>query len=174
MTSLVWEEAPLACTHDRAAFDCGDDDRNTYLKRHARQNHAGGGAKCFVAVPRDTPTQLLGFSTLSPASIEFNRAPSVVTRGLGRYDAPVYRLSRLAVARDVQRRGLGGALLWPALHRCLMVAREAGGVARLIGAKSDQAAARNEGHGAVRLLDEPRSLVLPFATAVKVLAGTVQ
>ncbi|MSP02380.1 MAG: GNAT family N-acetyltransferase [Acetobacteraceae bacterium] len=169
MTPLVWEEAPLGRPHDRDAFDCEDDDLNTYLKRYARQNHASGGAKCFVAVPGDTPSRILGFYTLSPASIEFSRAPSVVTRGLGRYDLPVYRLGRLAVDRSAKGRGLGGRLLWRALERCLAVAAEAGGVALLIDAKNDRAAAWYESHGAVRLLDAPRSLVLPFSMAAKVL-----
>ena len=169
MTPFVWEEVPLGRNHDRAAFDCGDDDLNGYLKRYARQNHESGGGKCFVATPRDTPARVLGFYTLSPAAIEFSRTPAVVTRGLGRYDVPVYRLGRLAVDRGVQGHGLGGRLLWRAVERCLAVAREAGGVALLIDAKSDQAAAWYESHGAVRLLDAPRSLVLPFAMAVRVL-----
>jgi GNAT superfamily N-acetyltransferase len=169
MTKPVWEEAPLARNHDRAAFNCGDDDLNTYLKRYARQNHESGGAKCFVAVTRDTPARILGFYTLSPASIEFSRAPSVVTRGLGQYDVPVYRLGRLAVDSSVQGRGLGGALLWRALERCLAVVRDAGGVALLIDAKSDEAARWCESHGAVPLLDAPHSLVLPFSMATRLL-----
>jgi len=168
MTALAWEEASLARSRDRAVFDCGDDDLNAYLRRYTRQNHKSGGAKCFVAVPRETPSRILGFYTLSPASIEFNRAPSVVTRGLGRHEVPVYRLGRLAIDRTVQGRGLGGRLLWRAVERCLAVAREAGGVALLIDAKDDRAAVWYEGHGAVRLLDAPRSLVLPLATAVRV------
>ncbi|MGD0434235.1 MAG: GNAT family N-acetyltransferase [Acetobacteraceae bacterium] len=170
MTKLVWEEAPLGRNHDRAAFDCGDHDLNTYLKRYARQNHESGGAKCFVAAPRDLPSRILGFYTLSPASIEFSRAPSVLTRGLGRYDVPVYRLGRLAVDRGVHGRGLGGALLWRAIERCLAVAHQAGGVALLIDAKSDRAAAWYGSHGAVRLVDAQRSLVLPFAMARRALA----
>jgi GNAT superfamily N-acetyltransferase len=169
MTKLVWEEASLGRHHDRAAFDCGDDDLNTYLKRYARQNHESGGAKCLVAVPSDTPARILGFYTLSPASIEFDRAPSVVTRGLARYDVPVYRLGRLAVALDVQGRGLGGALLRQALRRCFAVAKEAGGVALIIDAKSDHAAKWYESHDAVRLLDTPLSLLLPFSVALKAL-----
>jgi GNAT superfamily N-acetyltransferase len=169
MTKLAWEEASLGRHHDRAAFDCGDDDLNIYLKRYARQNHESGGAKCFVAVPRDTPTRILGFYTLSPASIEFSRAPSIVTRGLGRYDVPVYRLGRLAVGLDTQGRGLGGALLRQALERCLAVAQQAGGVALLIDAKGDQAADWYESHGAVRLLDASLSLLLPFSVALKAL-----
>ncbi len=89
MTALIWEESPLGKAHDRNAFDCGEDNLNTYLKRYARQNHESGGAKCFVATPRETPARILGFYTLSPASIEFNRAPAVATRGLARYEVPV-------------------------------------------------------------------------------------
>ena len=80
MTALIWEEGPIGKNHDRTAFDCGEDSLNTYLKRYARQNHDSGGAKCFVATPRDAPARILGFYTLSPASIEFSRAPAVVTR----------------------------------------------------------------------------------------------
>ena len=120
MTALTWKESPLGKHHDRSAFDCGEDDLNIYLRRYARQNHESGGAKCFVATPRDTPACILGFYTLSPASFEFARAPSVVTRGLGRYDVPVYRLGRLAVDRSVQSRGLGGSLLLRAAERCMI------------------------------------------------------
>ncbi len=169
MTALTWEESPLGKHHDRNAFDCGEDDLNIYLKRYARQNHESGGAKCFVATPRETPARILGFYTLSPASFEFARAPSIVTRGLGRYDVPVYRLGRLAVDRSVQSRGLGGSLLLRAAERCMTVAQEVGGVALMIDAKNDHAAQWYESYGGVRLLDAPLSLVLPFAVAIKVL-----
>ena len=88
MTAIVWAEAPIAKRHDRAAFDCGDPDLNLYLQRFARQNHESGGAKCFVAVPSDAPARILGFYTLSPASIEYSARPlsrrkvSAVTRCL--------------------------------------------------------------------------------------------
>ncbi len=169
MNALVWEENPLGKNHDREAFDCGDGSLNTYLKRYARQNHERGGAKCFVAVPLERPAHILGFYTLSPASIEFASAPAIVARGLGRYEVPVYRLGRLAVDRSMQGRGLGGRLLLRAAERCILVAQQAGGVALLIDAKDDGAAQWYESHGAVRLNDAPLSLVLPFVVAAKAL-----
>ncbi len=169
MTALTWEEHALAKEHDRNAFDCGDNDLDTYLKRYARQNHESGGAKCFVATPCTSPTQILGFYTLSPASLEFTRVPSLVTRGLARYEVPVYRLGRLAVDRSVQGRGLGGQLLLRAAERCIAVATQAGGVGLLIDAKNDEVAKWYESYDAVRLLDAPRSLVLPFATVLDAL-----
>lgn len=172
MTALVWEESPLGRRHDRNAFDCGDNDLNIYLKRYARQNHESGGAKCFVATPRETPARILGFYTLSPASIEFAHAPAVVARGLGRYDVPVYRLGRLAVDRSLQGRGLGGRLLLRATKRCMLVAQQVGGVALLIDAKTDRAAQWYESYDAVRLVDKPLSLVLPFSVVLKALKQT--
>jgi GNAT superfamily N-acetyltransferase len=167
--TLTWKEAPLTKQHDRVAFDCGDADLNLYLQRYARQNHESGGAKCFVAAPVDGPTHVLGFYTLSPASIEYRRAPALAKRGLGRYDVPVFRLGHLAVDLGVQGRGLGGALLLRAAYRCIRVANEVGGVALLVDAKNERIAAWYASYGAVALLDAPLSLVLPLAVAADAL-----
>src|ERR1700691_1171082 len=169
MTALVWDEAPIAKRHDRAAFDCGDSDLNLYLQKFARQNHESGGAKCFVAAPADTSARVLGFYTLSPASIEYARTPSRAKKGLARYDVPVFRLGRLAVDRTVHGRGLGGALLLRAADRCIRVAEDVRGVALLIDAKNDRAARWYESYGALRMNDAPFSLVLPLATAADAL-----
>jgi GNAT superfamily N-acetyltransferase len=154
----------LGRSHDRKSFDCGEPALNEYLQKYARQNHESGGAKTFVAVETAAPTVILGYYTLSPASIDYARTPSVVRRGLGRYEIPVYRLARLAVATSVQGRGLGSGLLLAAGHRCLSVAAEVGGVALLIDAKSERAARWYEGFGAVRLDDSPLTLFLPLKT----------
>jgi GNAT superfamily N-acetyltransferase len=168
MTALLWEEAPLAKQHGRTAFDCGDADLNIYLQRCARQNHDSGGAKCFIAAPATAATRILGFYTLSPASLDYSRT-AVAKKGLGRYDVPVFRLGRLAVDNSVQGRGLGGALLMRAAKRCMIVAQEVGGVALLIDAKTDHAAKWYAGYGAAPLLDAPLSLVLPFAVVADAL-----
>ena len=136
-----------------------------YLRRYARQNHDSGGAKCFVVAPVLEPARVLGFYTLSPASVDFSRAPSAAKKGLARYDIPVFRLGRLAVSAAFQGRGLGGALLLRAASRCMRAASEVGGVALLIDAKNPRAALWYASYGAIALLDAPLSLVLPFAVA---------
>ncbi len=163
MTAIAWQEAAIAKEHDRGAFDCGDADLNIYLQRYARQNHETGGAKSFVAAPIDAPTRVLGFYTLSPASIEYARAPAIVKKRLARYEVPVFRLGRLAVDRTVQGRGLGTALLLLAGERCIRVAGEVGGVALLIDAKDDRVARWYAENGALALADAPLSLVLPLS-----------
>jgi GNAT superfamily N-acetyltransferase len=147
LTALIWEEAPIGKRHDRDAFDCGDPDLNLYLRRYARQNHESGGAKCFVAA----------------------RSPALARKGLGRHEVPVFRVGRLAVDRSAQGRGLGGALLLRAADRCIRVARDVGGVALLIDAKSDRAARWYASYGALSLEDAPLSLVLPLAVAADAL-----
>ena len=159
-----WREAAISKSHDRDAFDCGEAELNEFLRRHARQSSERDGAKTFVATPVGEARRVLGFYSLSPASIDYARTPALVKKGLARYDVPVFRLGRLAVDRTVQRQGLGGQLLLAAGRRCLLAAAEVGGVALLIDAKNERVAGWYEAYGALPLLDAPRSLLLPLAT----------
>ena len=162
--AVAWREEPLNRNHDRASFDCGVPALNEYLQRYARQNHDSGGAKTFVAVSPEDPATILGYYTISPGAIAFARSPTTLTKRLGRYEVPVFRLGRLAVSLAAQGRGLGGDLLLAAGARALAVAAEVGGVALAIDAKDERAAAWYERFGALRLLDDPLKLVLPLDT----------
>jgi GNAT superfamily N-acetyltransferase len=164
MTLPAWHEEPIEKRHDRAGFDCGDADLNDFLQRHARKSHQKGGAKTFLAIDDADNTTVLGFYSLSPASVAYERTPEVVKRGLARYEVPVFRLGRLAVDKSAQGQGLGGQLLLAAGRRCLYVSAEAGGVALLIDAKNERVAKWYGSYGAVALLDAPLSLLLPFKT----------
>ena len=163
MTLPDWHEEPIEKRHDRDAFDCGDEDLNRFLVRHARQSHEKGGAKTFLA-SEDGNSAILGFYSLSPASMAYERTPDVIKRGLARREVPVFRLGRLAVDVSLQGQGLGGQLLLAAGRRCLRVSAEAGGVALLIDAKNEGVAEWYAGYGAVPLQDTPLSLLLPFKT----------
>lgn len=160
----TWHEEPIEKRHDRASFDCGDADLNNFLQRHARKSHEKGGAKTFLAIDDTDDTKILGFYSLSPASIAYERTPEIVKRGLARHEVPVFRLGRLAVDKSAQGRGVGGQLLLAAGRRCLYVTAEAGGVALLIDAKNERVAKWYASYGAVPLMDAPLSLLLPFKT----------
>ena len=166
---LAWQEAPIGRHHDRKSFDCGVEDLNTYLRRYARQNHESGGAKTFVAATAAEPARILGFYTIGPGAIAFADVPESLTKKLGRYEVPVFRLGRLAVDRSVQGRGLGGDLLLAAGVRALAVASEVGGVALAIDAKDPNAVRWYERFGAVPLLDDPLKLILPLAVIAEAL-----
>jgi GNAT superfamily N-acetyltransferase len=163
-SALVWREEALTRHHDRSSFDCGVPALNEYLRRYSRQNHESGGAKTFVAVAPEAPATVLGYYSISPGAVAFAKMPATVTKKLGRYEVPVFRLGRLAVVLSLQRCGLGGDLLLAAGERALRVAQEVGGVALAIDAKDERAAAWYQRFGALRLLDDPLKLVLPLET----------
>jgi GNAT superfamily N-acetyltransferase len=159
-----WHEEPVSKKHDRESFDCGEAALNNFLRQHARKSHEAGGAKTFLAVEDKDSQTVLGFYSLSPASVEYARTPDVVKRGLGRYDVPGFRLARLAVAKVFQGQGLGGQLLLAAGRRCLKAAAEIGGVVLVIDAKNESVAKWYAGYGAMPLNDARLTLLLPLAT----------
>ena len=165
-----WREEPIGKGHDRARFDCGDDRLNDFVRRHARKSHELGGAKTFLAVDPSDGATVLGFYSLSPASVEYAKTPAIVKRGLGRYDVPGFRLARLGVDHRYQGLGLGGELLLAAGRRCLRAAAEVGGVVMVIDAKNARVASCYGSYGAEPLRDAPLTLVLPLATIAPALA----
>ncbi len=159
-----WHEEAIQKKHDRESFDCGESDLNDYLRRYARKSHELGGAKSFLAIDDANGQAVIGFYSLSPASIMYGRVPEAVKRGLARHDVPGFRLARLAVDRKFQGQGIGGQLLLAAGRRCLHAASEVGGVVMVIDAKNEKVAQWYASYGALPLLDTPLTLVLPLAT----------
>ena len=160
----AWHEEPIHKKHDREVFDCGDDALNEFLRRYARKSHERGGAKTFLAIEDAADKAILGFSSLSPASVEYTQTPEIVRRRLARHDVPGFRLARLAVDRRWQGQGIGGQLLLAAGRRCLLAAAEVGGVVLVIDAKNEKVAVWYASYGAVPLPDAPLTLLLPLAT----------
>ena len=168
MTVPPWHEEAVTRTHDRSAFDCGDAELNSFLRRYARQSHDHGAAKTFLAID-DATRAISGFYSVAPASLAYHRAPEMAQRGLARHGIPGFRLARLAVDRATQGQGLGGQLLLAAGRRCLAAAAAIGGTVLVIDAKTDRAAAWYVSYGAVQLVDAERTLVLPLKTIERLL-----
>lgn len=160
-----WREAPIGKDYDRDAFDCGNTPLNEYLRRYARKNHERGGAKTILALDKAN-NAILGYYSLSPASVEYARVPEIAKHNLGRYEVPGFRLARLAVAITMQNQGLGGQLLLSAARRCILASLEIGGTILLIDAKDERVTSWYASFGAIPMLDAPLSLVLPLATVL--------
>ena len=173
---VPWHEEPISRKHDREAFDCGEEALNEFLRRYARKSHELGGAKTFLAIGDADNRTILGYYSLSPASVEYARTPEMVRRRLAHHDVPGFRLACSAVDRKLQGRGMGGQLLLSAGRRCLLAAAEVGGVMLVIDAKNERVAEWYASYGAVPLLDAPLTLLLPLATLEAALkkAGTYQ
>ena len=167
MTLPDWHEEPVAKSHNRKGFDCGQADLNGFLVKYARQAHESGASKTYVAAGDAGNPAILGFYTLSPAQIDFNLAPEAARpAGGGRHPIGGFRLGRLAVAKTLQGQGLGGELLIAAARRCIQVSTQVGGSLLLIDAKDRRAADWYKSYGALEIPKAPLSLVLPYAVFI--------
>ena len=164
MTLPRWREEPIARSHDRKSFDCGDARMNDFLRRYARQSHEQNASKTFCAVDETVRNRILGFYTITPSAVARDQAPAAMVRGLAQHEVSGFRLARLAIHVAVAGQGLGGQLLAAAALRCLRIAAQSGGVLLIIDAKSERAARWYAGYGAAALSDKPLTLVLPLAT----------
>ena len=99
-----WHEDAIAKAHDRASFDCGDNDLNIFLRRYARQSHELGGAKTFLAVDDTDNKTILGFYSIAPGSMDHADTPELARRDLARRELPEGLRMRLWLeSREVVR-----------------------------------------------------------------------
>ena len=84
MTVPAWHEEPIQKRHNRELFDCGEAALNEFLLRYARKSHELGGAKTFLAIDDRDQETILGFYSLSAASVAYARTPEILRRGLAR------------------------------------------------------------------------------------------
>lgn len=160
---------PLGRQHDRAAFRCGVELLDRYLRQQARQDADRRVAAPFVAT-ESPETRVLGYYTLSASVLTLADIPDDLACKLPRYpQLPVTLLGRLAVDRSTRGQGLGEHLLLDALSRSLAHAGQIAAMAVVVDAK-DADAARFYGHyGFMSLQISPRRLFVPMTTVAKLL-----
>jgi GNAT superfamily N-acetyltransferase len=161
---------PLGKAHDRAAFSCGIEVLDNYLKKQASQDAAKRVAVCFVLTP-DGET-IAGFYTLSQYAVDLDRLPEALAKRLPRYpEVPATLLGRLAVCQRFKGRGLGEFLLLDALHRSLQQSRHAASAAVTVDAKDEAARRFYEHFGFLSLPGTLNRLFLPMKTIEKLFGG---
>jgi GNAT superfamily N-acetyltransferase len=129
----------LGPDHDRQAFDCGVASLNRYLLEQSSQDTKRGTARVFVAVATDHPRRILGFFTLSAATIMTTDLPSDFARRLPKYPVPAALVGRLAVDRSVAGRGLGSLLLADAVKKTRLAAETVAMMAMVVDPIDDAA-----------------------------------
>ncbi|SMB27038.1 GCN5-related N-acetyltransferase [Sterolibacterium denitrificans] len=144
-----------------ADFDCGEQALNEYLKRYASQDIKRGVARAFVASPAKQPQVVIGFYTLSAASIAAETLPEKWRKKLPRYPVPVALLGRLAVQRQFHGQGIGSILLADACKRVVAASKTLAVAAIVADAKSLQAAAFYQHLGFIELPGQPGRWMLP-------------
>lgn len=161
---------PLAIIHDRPSFASGSEPLDQYFREQVSQDVKRRIATCFVAVGVET-LQVAGYYTLTAASIALAALSPDIARKLPRYPVvPAALVGRLAVGRNFQGKGLGGALLTDALLRTART--ELGVFAMLVDAKDEAAQRFYEHHGFTLLVGEDRRLCLPITPGLRRFAGT--
>ena len=124
--------------HELDGFDCGKEDLNRFLKRHAWNSQQAHGAQTYVLTKN---LRVLGYYSLAAGSVAHDEATVRVKKGLPRSPIPVILLARLAVDLSIQGKGVGSALLKDALMRTAQAADTIGARALLVHAKDDEAKA---------------------------------
>jgi hypothetical protein len=133
---------------------------NRFIHRFARQGHELHTAKTYCAIDNSDPGHVLGFYTLTTASVSIQLIPPSLTKGLARHDVGGYKLARIATDIHVAGQGLGGQLLSAAALRCLRASYEVGGHVLYIDAKNDRAAQWYASYGAEPLENHPLMLII--------------
>ena len=164
------QTAPLSVTvldkavHDRAAFQCGVESLDQYLKRQAAQDQKRSIAQVYVLI-QEGNSQILGYYTLSSSGVDLTDLPDEQRQKLPGYPiVPVVLLGRLAVDESCKGQRLGEWLLMDCLQRVVNLSRDLGIYALMVDALDDGAARFYQRYGFLPLPDSPLRLMLPMAT----------
>jgi GNAT superfamily N-acetyltransferase len=162
--SLIATIEPLNQSHDRAAFSCGNDALDTYLKTRARQDQVRQVAQVYVAIT-PAPERIAAYYTISTYGIVVGELPENVARRLPKYPViPAALIGRLAVANDLQGQGFGKMLLIDAFRRSLAISKQLAVQSIVVHAKDENAAAYYRKFGFIPFPSAPLKLFIQMLT----------
>ena len=153
---------PLNRNHNRAAFNCGIESLDRYLKHQANQDIKRRISRVFVARDPQTKTQVLGYYTLSTLSIDLSHLPDKVAKKLPRHPLPAALIGRLAVDISTQGKGIGKMLLSNAIKRTLAVSDDIAIYAMVVDAINEEAESFYKRYGFTLLAHISNRLFLPL------------
>ena len=109
--------------HDRASFDCGQEELNTFLISSAARHKDAGISRTMVLPEANvlSPAGICAYYTLSHTEIKRDTLPTSLAKKLPRYPLPVILIAQLTVHRALQGRGLGKTTLICALEHVLEI-----------------------------------------------------
>ena len=153
---MLFAPALLEESHDLDLFQSGNGSLDEWLRRRARSNQVSGASRTYVvAVER----RVVGYYCLASGALDLADAPGSVRRNMPD-PIPIAVLSRLAIDRERQGKGLGAALLQDAVLRTSQAASIMGIRGLLVHAISDDAKAFYEHYGFQCSPNQPMTLVL--------------
>ena len=155
---------PLARKHNRAAFCCGHEELDRYIKERASQDARKQISTPFVLVESGDST-VICYYTLSATSILLADLPEETAKKLPGYPAvPATLLGRLAVDDRHKGRGYGELLLLHALRRALHATTDVASFAIIVEPKDKKSRAFYAHYEFIPFADEKRRMYLPMKT----------
>lgn len=155
------EFEPLGQHHDRAAFSCGVEPLDAYLRSQASQDMRRRIAAVFVLHDHRSRA-IVGYYTLSALQIDPTALPETLAKKLPRRPLPATLLGRFAVDARYQKRGRGELLLLDALNRAERQSEQVGSMAVVVDAKDENARSFYERYQFRRFVDSEFRLFLPM------------
>lgn len=141
--------------HGVAAFDCGNEELDGWLQRHALAAQQMDSARTFVLTRND---RIVGYFSLTMGSVLRQDAPAKLVRELPAYPVGMVLLARLAVDRRDQGKGVGALLLAEALRKAVAAGEAAAGRLVVVDAIDDEAARFYQRYGFVTAPEHPLRL----------------
>ncbi len=132
---MTYRAEALADHHDLAAFRCGNDVLDSWLRDHAR-TATGQATRAYVIV--DPTEQVIGYFALAPHTVDRDDVGRRLGRGAPRH-IPAILLAKLTLTDELHGQGLGSELLVVALETIVGAARRAGGRLVVVDAIDDAA-----------------------------------
>jgi len=148
--------------HRHAAFDCGQQALDEFLKTRLNQQMKRGVTVGYVLA--DPAGRIAGYVTLSAGKLPI----TVIPAGHGfppQMPLPTTLIGRLAVDRSFQGQGLGGDLLIHALRLAVQNAELVASAVIEVDALDETARGFYEHYGFASLIDDQQHLYLPMADA---------
>jgi GNAT superfamily N-acetyltransferase len=162
----------LSAHHDRAAFDCGKEPLNRYLKEVARQSADRNLGVTQVIVPSAGESQIMGYFTLVTRTVE---SPTLDEKRLPRGPIGVTLLGRLATDTRYQGQGLGKRMLLRAMAETEAASRRIGIYALVLDALDEEALAwyMKLDFGFKPVLDDPMRLYVTVSFIEQLNLGAI-
>ena len=157
---------PLGKKHDRAAFSCGEDSLDQYLKNQAGQAVGKNLAAVFALTPDGA--RVAGYYTLSPYAGKLDEIPEELSRKLTRMqEVPATLLGRLARSVEFRGQGIGEILLVDALRKAFRNSTRVASWAVIVDAKDGKSAEFYKRYGFIPFPTRPNRLFLPMTSIQK-------
>lgn len=128
---------PLAAHHETAAFACGVESLDHWLKQRALKNQATGASRTFVVCDGN---RVVAYYALASSAVALEAATGRLRRNMPD-PIPVVVLGRLAVDHPLQDGGMGRALVRDACLRVIAAADAIGIRGMIVHALSEAARA---------------------------------